>query len=220
LAHGLQPVEADAALRRAFTAEYLEQNPALLDRPIAPRPMPGKVEPSEIVKAREVIAQGVKDAEKILFGAKKCGECHHYETDGHEPVASLARWDPAHAVRINPPNVPAVWWRSAAFDHSAHRGISCRGCHERAYADGPRASHESKDVLLPSIKVCVECHAPRRNGSDASLVSGGAGFDCTECHRYHDGDAALPGLVATPAAAEARLPIRQFLLGTRPAAHP
>src|SRR4051794_27035935 len=122
------------------------------------------------------------------------------------PLASLDRWDPAHEVRIAPPNVPAVWWRGAAFDHSAHRGVDCRGCHKLAFPDSPEASHASKDVLLPSLKVCLECHTPRRKGPKAGAMAGGAGFDCTECHRYHDGDAAVLGLAA-PGAAEACSPI-------------
>jgi hypothetical protein len=213
MAHSLQPAEVHKSLWQTYGAEFLKQDPALLDQKIAPRPVPGKPEVPGLSEARQAIERKVGDAEKILFGAKKCGECHHYETAGRDPVASLARFDPEHEVRTSPTNVPAIWWRSAAFDHTAHRGVSCRGCHERAFHDSPNSSRESKDVLLPSIKTCLECHAPRRRGPDAGAMSGGAGFDCTECHRYHNGDAALLGLAPPPGAAEGRSPIRQFLLG-------
>jgi hypothetical protein len=127
-------------------------------------------------------------------------------------VETLDRWNPDREVRIKKTNVPNVWFLSAAFDHSAHRAVSCRDCHERAYRDSTQASHESKDVLIPSIKVCLECHGPSRRG-DSGTRLGGAGSDCTECHRYHNGDAALLGLDSASRGAETRATIRQFLLG-------
>ena len=51
-------------------------------------------------------------AEKILFGAKKCAECHQYEDAVGKPVAVLDRWDPANPVRTTSTNVPVVWWTS------------------------------------------------------------------------------------------------------------
>jgi hypothetical protein len=218
--HSLQPAAVHESLGRAYAAEFLARNPGLLDRRIPPRPLPGQAEPAETVEARQAVARKVADAEKILFGAKKCGECHHYETHGGDPVATLDRWDPGRTVRITPTRVPSIWLRSAAFDHSAHRGVSCRECHERAYPDSPRASHRSIDVLLPGIKECLECHSPRRNGADAASVTGGAGFNCTECHRYHDGDSALAAIAVTPVEVETRSTVRQFLLGIPPTARP
>src|SRR5262249_1354596 len=160
--------------------ECLSQNPGLLDQWIAPRPLPGQAEPTGQVEARQAIERKVGNAETVLFGAKKCGECHQYETKEHEPVALLSHWDPEPRVQVVPTNVPAVWWRSAAFQHSAHRGVSCKACHERAYPDHSSASRQSKDILLPGISECLECHGPRRSVGIAGKVSGGAGFDCTE----------------------------------------
>jgi hypothetical protein len=214
MAHPLQPAEVHESLWETYAAEYLGQNPGLLDRRIAPRPLPGQAEPTGQVEARHAIERKVGNAETVLFGAKKCGECHQYETGEHEPVASLGRWDPEHEVRVAPTNVPAVWWRSAAFQHSAHRGVSCKSCHERAYPDHSSPSRQSRDVLLPGINDCLECHGPRRTGGGEKAVSGGAGFNCTECHRYHNADATLSGLNNPDLAPEARSTIEQFLLGT------
>jgi hypothetical protein len=217
--HPLQPGEVSAALRRVYAAEYLKQNPAVLEERLPPRPMPGPAVPPRGGEARAAIERKVAAAEKILFGAKKCGECHAYEDAEREPVAALDHFDAEHPVKITPTSVPAVWWRSAAFSHSAHRALDCRGCHERAYPDAPNPSHQSKDVLLPALKDCVQCHAPRgRSASSGSThARGGAGFDCTECHRYHNGDAALLGLAAPLSAPETRLTIEQFLRGGAPA---
>jgi hypothetical protein len=210
--HGLQPAEVHARLWRTYAAAYLEENPALLDQRIPPRPMPGRSEAPALVEAREAVQRKVCSAEKILFGGKKCGECHKYETAGHEPVAVLEAWEPSNDVRITPANIQTVWWRSARFDHSAHAGVSCRSCHERAYPDSAAASQQSKDILLPTIDDCVQCHAPRRPGAAVGEFTGGAGFDCTECHRYHNADPVL-GLPPPPGAAEPSTTIRQFLLG-------
>ena len=70
------------------------------------------------VKARAAVRRKVEAAEKRLFGAKKCGECHRYETasDPPQPVAVLERWDSAApvGVAISPttlliiPNYPTI----------------------------------------------------------------------------------------------------------------
>jgi hypothetical protein len=137
-------------------------------------------------------------------------------TSDDVPVPTLDHFDPDQDVAIAPPNVPVIWWRSARFDHSAHRGLSCRACHDRAYPDSPRASHQSKDVLLPGKAECLECHSPRRQGSGKSTVSGGADFRCVECHRYHNGDAVVLGLASPAGLFEGRSTIEQFLLGNPP----
>jgi hypothetical protein len=212
--HPSQPEDVDATLWKTYAAEFLKQNAPLLEERVPPRPMPGRMESPPAGDARQAIGRMVGAAEKILFGAKKCGECHSYENSAHEPVAALDRWDPANPVRVTPTNIPVVWWRSATFTHSAHRAVDCRVCHERAYPESKGASHQSKDVLLPAVKDCLQCHAPRGRASGANAVTGGAGSDCTECHRYHNGDAALLDLSATPSSPATRLSLEQFLLGT------
>jgi hypothetical protein len=212
--HPLQPSEVHDRLWQTYARRYLEANPALLDQPVPPRPMPGRPESPALVEARQALERKVGDAEKILFGAKRCGECHQYETPAHEPVAALVRHDPGREVVVDSTNVQTVWWQSAKFDHSAHEGVSCRACHARAYPEGENPSRVSKDVLLPSIKECLECHSPRRAGATAGAFVGGAGSSCTECHRYHNGDATLIGIPSPPVAAETRATIEQFLLGS------
>jgi predicted CXXCH cytochrome family protein len=48
--------------------------------------------------------------------------------------------------------------------------VACTECHAAA------ASTETKDVLLPKVETCRDCHQVRV----------GARSGCVECHRYHD----------------------------------
>jgi hypothetical protein len=220
--HRLQPAQVHASLVQTYGADYLKKNPALLKEWIPPQPIPGRTESPALIEARAEIEGKVMVAEKVLFGAKKCAECHQYEDQAGKRVATLEHCDPAAPVRVTPTQVPVVWWRSAKFPHSAHRGVDCRGCHERAYPDSRSAppSHESKDILVPGMKECLQCHAPRATASGARPPVGGAGFDCTECHRYHNGDAVVMGLTPTDPAPAARLTIEQFLHGLPPPGRP
>jgi len=182
--HGLQPSAVRDFLWGAYANEHVAaKHPELLKQP--PRPLPGKMLSADGKAARADIDNKLSLYEKYLyldklseaekrmfFGNQTCGECHHYE--GQE-VRGIPK-------RIVPTNLPEVWLKHATFDHSAHRAVDCRACHQRAYPDDPEASTEAKDVLLPGIKTCVQCHAPQ------TASAGGARFDCTECHSYHHRD--------------------------------
>jgi hypothetical protein len=72
--------------------------------------------------------------------------------------------------QIVPTAITARWLPHARFDHRAHRPVACGECHRAA------TSTETRDVLLPSIATCRECHTPHA----------GARTGCVECHRYHD----------------------------------
>ncbi|MBV8607456.1 MAG: hypothetical protein JO034_08355 [Singulisphaera sp.] len=214
--HRIQPGAVHKALWRIYAEEYVTQNPALLDRydpAMKTWKVPGRVESDEEKKARAAVERKVRNAEKILFGAKKCGECHEYESQGQ--IFTQINLDDGNLeeVKVRSVNIPEVWFFHSEFDHSAHRAVDCKQCHERAYPDAANSSTSSQDVLLPSIKTCTECHAPRGRGSAARTVVGGASFDCTECHRYHNGDAPLQGPGASANTPESAMTIRQFLLG-------
>jgi hypothetical protein len=64
------------------------------------------------------------------------------------------------------------WMPHARFDHDAHRGILCVGCHAKALT-----STEASDILLPGIATRKTCHAPGPGHADTR---------CSECHTYHD----------------------------------
>jgi hypothetical protein len=82
------------------------------------------------------------------------------------------------------PRVPETkinrrWFTKAEFDHSAHQELQCVSCHANA-----ASSTKASDVLLPSIRVCRECHG-------AAGVRGAAA-ECSSCHLYHDPAKARP----------------------------
>ena len=112
-----------------------------------------------------------------------CGKCH-------DPKAKLDH--------IDDPNIPNRWLPGSVFAHSAHRFLAYTQCHPAA--DGTanaaaanddaspselRWTKATKDVMMPDIASCRTCHAPAQmHGS--THKSGGAWFDCTMCHLYHD----------------------------------
>jgi hypothetical protein len=212
--HRLQPAEVHESLWNTYSARYLSRHPALFGRRIPAGAFPGRTEAAEIEEARAAIDSDVRKAERILFGPKKCGECHEYETAGRAAIPALERWDPARAVQTRATDVPEAWLTSAVFDHSAHRAVHCRECHDRAYLDNSRVSRQSSDVLLPSIDICLKCHSPRRPGSAGIDQLGGASFECTECHRYHNGDQPRQGWGASARDAKGKASVRDFLSGS------
>jgi hypothetical protein len=131
-----------------------------------------------------------KVAEELLW-KKTCAQCHVL-TGAQLQDTRIARWDAAasgNAIRLASaegisasaelplPEVAATgimsrWLPHARFDHDAHRGFSCVGCHRKALT-----STESSDVLVPGIENCRTCHAPGPEHAESR---------CFECHTYHD----------------------------------
>ncbi|HEY1424858.1 MAG TPA: cytochrome c3 family protein, partial [Candidatus Acidoferrum sp.] len=100
--------------------------------------------------------------------------------NSREPVSKIAvgisapdAWRMAVSLpAVTPASITLQWLPHARFDHDAHTGFSCAGCHANALT-----SAQESDILIPGIATCQKCHAP------------GAGFAesrCFECHTYHD----------------------------------
>jgi hypothetical protein len=89
---------------------------------------------------------------------QRCEYCHTVTREGGGPA------------EVVPPRIPARWLPHSRFDHGAHRPVACTECHAAG------TSTETRDVLLPKVETCRECHTPRA----------GARSGCVECHRYHD----------------------------------
>lgn len=224
--HGLQLDGMRDYLWGAYASrEVKAANPDAAKELLQPRAMPGKAGGPEEKQIRDRIKQNVaaaegflaldkaQQAQRLALGGKTtCGECHYYDKGDDNTFKS-----------ITATQVPQVWQQHAVFNHARHRALDCRECHANAYAfqaDGKTpntaASADHKDVLLPSIETCVKCHAP------ASRGRGGARADCTECHRYHNGDQALQGMGALKRGphndkmAPKPMTIDQFLTGRNP----
>jgi pSer/pThr/pTyr-binding forkhead associated (FHA) protein len=118
----------------------------------------------------QLIEASARHAEKEVFTRTGCFLCHTYA----EKPLSQQRIDETRYTITNP-NIPERWMTRARFDHGAHEDLSCESCHE-----GTRRSSDTKDLLLPSIAVCRECHI---DGALPGFVKS----DCAQCHAYHSG---------------------------------
>jgi hypothetical protein len=220
--HGVSPAEVVDFLKRTYAADVLAEEPKSLDVFVPPVRVPGHSVVPETARRR--LERSVGRALKSLFpasiegappNANSCLECHHYA--GSSPAGI--------PTGVEPTRVPEVWFTHASFDHKAHRGVSCRDCHARSYAlkeDGhtplEAASTRSSDVLIPAIDNCRTCHAPARSpggwfASAPSPPGGGAAYDCTECHRYHNGDRFPEGTAVLDRDAELERTLAEFLGG-------
>jgi hypothetical protein len=106
------------------------------------------------------VAERTADAEELLW-RKTCKQCH-----------ALSAVKDASRPHVAEANLTERWMPQARFDHDAHRGFSCVGCHP-----GALASKETSDVLVPPLANCKTCHAPGPDHAESR---------CFECHTYHD----------------------------------
>jgi len=143
------------------------------NKPAAPtREMPEGSElpppPEPLSSDAQRVQADARQAEEELFTRTGCFLCHNYM----EKPKEEQRFDET-LYTITKPHIPNVWMTKARFDHGAHEEISCESCHEKT-----RKSTETKDLLLPPIKVCRECHM---QGAKPGFVKS----DCAQCHVYH-----------------------------------
>jgi len=159
------PMTVRAVLRERYT-RFVQANAAVLGsresaeppRWIAGRPGAQAVTDKEWLWANSQL----HTAERMVFdGANGCGYCHTLE----------AARGPGALPRYLTSRITQVWFPHSRFSHERHRMLRCTECHREA----PTSSN-TKDVLLPAIETCRQCHN--------SQV--GARTDCAECHRYHD----------------------------------
>ena len=137
------------------------------------------------------VTERVAVSEELLWH-KTCSQCHAITATTLQDV-KIARWDAASSQvtassstaadvnvaqlttslpEIARANITLQWLPHARFDHDAHRGFSCTGCHQNALK-----STETSDILIPGIAVCQTCHAPGADHAESR---------CFECHTYHD----------------------------------
>jgi hypothetical protein len=185
------PEVVHAYLVRKFAA-YIATHPAELREVQEPKRNLAGRETGPVmraVSADEWVREHVAVSEELLWH-KTCAQCHAISATSLQDVKT-ARWDAAGGqsgpvtplnakttgAEIKLPTIAAArvklqWLPHARFDHDAHTGFSCAGCHGNALR-----STDSADVLIPAIAVCQTCHADG---------PGHASPQCAECHTYHD----------------------------------
>ncbi|HUL35175.1 MAG TPA: hypothetical protein VL128_14920 [Candidatus Eisenbacteria bacterium] len=143
--------------------EYIAAHPADLrvvrdpNRDLTGKPIPQEV---RILTPAQWVSERTADAEELLW-RKTCKQCHALNIT---PGSNLPRVANAQLTQR--------WMPHSRFDHDAHRGFSCTGCHANALQ-----SKETSDVLIPNIATCKTCHAPGPDHAEAR---------CFECHTYHN----------------------------------
>jgi predicted CXXCH cytochrome family protein len=102
-----------------------------------------------------------------------CGQCH-------VPAAGPG------SLEVMPVTQPARYMIHGWFDHEDHKQETCTSCHA---AD---TSRSARDLLLPTIGQCRECH----QGESARTAE--VPSSCAMCHSYHPrgGAAAAPRRIA------------------------
>jgi hypothetical protein len=127
------------------------------NRDLTGKPMPPEV---RVLSPAQWVTERTAEAETLLW-RKTCKQCHTLRNlEGNSlPVVASS-------------NTTIRWMPHAKFDHDAHRGFTCQGCHQKALT-----STETSDVLVPGIATCQTCHAPGPDHAESR---------CFECHTYHD----------------------------------
>jgi hypothetical protein len=144
------------------------------------------------VSPAQWVAERVAVSEELLWH-KTCSQCHAVSGTKLQDV-KIARWDAANSretpgakftapatmdsrdanelPKLAAANINLQWLPHSRFDHDAHRGFSCTGCHQNALT-----STESTDILIPGIATCQTCHAEGAEYAESR---------CFVCHTYHD----------------------------------
>jgi hypothetical protein len=125
--------------------------------------------------------------ESIFTNVKQgCAYCHTYQVTEPRTANDLG-------FEIVPPNLPQRWLRGSRFDHQSHREVSCVRCHDPQFPERTSEGHakyashtqltseDSRDILMPKLETCRQCH-----GAEATLVPApGVRARCVDCHDYH-----------------------------------
>jgi ribosomal protein L40E len=176
-------------------SDYITSHAAELNEVHDPRrSLTGRVNgpASRSISQTQWVAEHVAVSEELLWH-KTCSQCHAVSGTTLQDV-KIARWEAANSQdssRVGSPdsnkivplpasslpkiaqaNITLQWLPHARFDHDAHRGFSCSGCHQNALT-----STEASDILIPGIATCQRCHAQGPDHAESR---------CFECHTYHD----------------------------------
>ena len=171
LPHG-DAAEVLYALQQYYQNKALK---GLINDPQAPLVVRTRRRPGQRLSEPERLAalawaeRKTREVAMEVFMFRNCKTCHDvkYNSNGKPP------WT-IPLVRI-----PEHWMPLAQFTHQKHVTVACDDCHQDV-----QESEDGSDVLLPSIKVCRDCHAGEE---DSRLLAS----NCVDCHGFHVGDPLL-----------------------------
>lgn len=177
--HGNSPDEIFNFLYAEYAKLYLasKQDPKTQEA-FQLRAKPGadirqEVAPDADTVTRDFVLRESRSAEEMLFTKTACQLCHNVDRRS-DMSEDAPRKESQSLFRIFPPQIPNHWMTQARFSHDAHDALQCESCHA-----GVKSSKDTKDVLLPGIDTCKNCHADPGN---KTLVKS----DCSMCHSFHD----------------------------------
>ncbi len=185
IAHRLPPAKLADEIERYWQDRFLKEHPESLTRRL---PLPGAGAQFEKQAAGDWINERYRQSASHVN--RVCGKCHQLtDRQPAQPPASRDAMVDAVIPRVAPLDIPRQFLAHAQFDHSPHRAVACIACHQDAFP--PVARRESfaqeppeSPLMIANRDKCLECHAPQSAGT--ATASGGARFDCAECHRYHN----------------------------------
>jgi hypothetical protein len=115
------------------------------------------------------VSNGVR---QVFSKGGVCAECHTVEPPA-APGSLNYRIAP---VFLNDHYMPRGDFNHGVPQHNkdAHGRATCTDCHDA------RNSDDAREVMLPRLSACADCHgkSPRQSATSAS-------GDCAECHSYH-----------------------------------
>lgn len=128
------------------------------------RRRPGQsLEPQQRQLALTWARDKARSVGESLFTGRACTVCHAVS-----PGRQAGDW------QVAPVRVAGVWFNKAQFTHQKHATMTCQGCHAAETSDS------SRDLLIPDIANCRQCHAGEAGGHNKLQSS------CVSCHGYHE----------------------------------
>jgi hypothetical protein len=170
--HG-DPAVVLETLVEYYSKRYLQGFPDPLAASQAARPLQ-RAGPPLTAADREAALEKARaratDAARDLFERRSCGLCHE--------VSRVESFNPAAGWLVRPVVLTRSWMPEARFDHGRHGTelTPCATCH------AAEASDDARDILMPAIAVCRDCHA---GSTGAPAATNTVASGCMTCHGFH-----------------------------------
>jgi hypothetical protein len=202
LPHRRQPSQLEGDIRAGYLRRLLAADRPELAAPAEPGGRTDGAGPGGPRTIREEVDRLTATAMTRLTAGDGCAKCHDAGGGKVEPVPDRT-----------------VWFRSARFDHTRHRGMTCAECHPNTGAAFVAPGALDTSARIAGIDTCRVCHSPagtkvvRADGS--VLAGGGVRHGCTDCHTYHAADHGLWGRGAAARAPARPNTLTEFLRGPK-----